>query len=91
MARTGRPKAELVLSEEERTTLLSDLVRLVPARPSEFHYRLWRRVYRRLASHGRDSLLIDAIPLIPLMESLCGTEGVAEVGEAVIRYSERWP
>jgi hypothetical protein len=44
-----------------RTTLLSDLVR--HGCGPDTHYRLWRRIYRRLASRGRDDLLTEAIPL----------------------------
>jgi hypothetical protein len=77
--------------EEERTALLSDLVQHVSGCGPDTHYRLWRRSYRRLASRGRDNLLTDAIPLLPLIERLAGTQAATEVGEAVIRYVERWP
>lgn len=77
--------------EEERTDLLSDLVRHVSALAPEVQYRFWRRVYRWLASRPRDNLLTEAIPLLPLIERLAGTQALTEVGEAVIRYTERWP
>lgn len=77
--------------EEERTELLSNLVRHVSARTLDVHYRLWRRVYRRLAARGRNNLLTDAIPLLPLIERLTGSQAMTEVGETIIRYAERWP